>query len=219
MKGLKRDSTSGKVSVAVAAATLSAKPKRRWPWVAAAGLAVAAALIWFFVPASPLKVLGITQISHDGYPMGNMLTDGARIYVTQWRPEGLVLEQASTTGGETSSIPSPIKSMWIDDISPDHSQLLVNTAESTRWLTARERELLTTSYFHCRVHCASRTQCAGLGEPTCCSTTCCSPPVCSNLAPDRHGSQTPHVNHIVAPRRIHDRPGLLRYGFRLASDD
>jgi Tol biopolymer transport system component/predicted Ser/Thr protein kinase len=133
LKGLKRDSTSGKVSAAVATATLSTKPKRRWPWVAAvaAGLAVAAALIWFFVPASPPKVLGIKQITHDGYPMGNMLTDGARIYVTQWRPEGLVLEQVSTTGGETSSIPSPIKSMWIDDISPDHSQLLVNTAEST----------------------------------------------------------------------------------------
>ncbi len=133
LKGLKRDSTSGKVSVAVATATLSAKPKRRWPWLAAAaaGLAVAAALIWFFVPAGPLKVLGITQITHDGYPMGNMLTDGARIYVTQWRPEGLALEQVSTTGGETSSIPSPIKNMWIDDISTDHSQLLVNTAVST----------------------------------------------------------------------------------------
>ena len=133
LKGLKRDSTSGKVSVAVATATLSAKPKRRWPWVtaAAAGLVVAAALIWFLVPARPLKVLGITQITHDGYPMGNMLTDGARIYVTQWRPEGLVLEQVSTTGGETSSIPSPIKNMWINDISSDHSQLLVNTAVPT----------------------------------------------------------------------------------------
>jgi eukaryotic-like serine/threonine-protein kinase len=133
LKGLKRDSTSGKVSVAVATATLSAKPKRRWPWLtaAAAGLAVAATLIWFFIPARPPKVLGITQITHDGYPMGNMLTDGARIYVTQWRPEGLVLEQVSTTGGETSSIPSPIKNMWIDDISNDHSQLLVNTAVST----------------------------------------------------------------------------------------
>ncbi len=59
--------------------------------------------------------------------MGNMLTDGARVYVTQCRPEGLVLEQVSATGGETSAIPSPIKNMWMDDISPDHSQLLVGS--------------------------------------------------------------------------------------------
>jgi serine/threonine protein kinase len=133
LKGLKRDSTSGKVSVAVSNAPLSAKPKRRWPWVAAAaaGLALAAAVIWLVVPASPPKVLGIAQITHDGFPMGNMLTDGARVYVTQWRPEGLVLAQVSTTGGETSSIPSPIERMLINDISPDHSQLLVNTAEGT----------------------------------------------------------------------------------------
>jgi eukaryotic-like serine/threonine-protein kinase len=133
LKGLKRDSTSGKVSVAVATATLAAKSKTRWPLVAAAaaGLAVAAALIWYFIRANPPKVTGITQITHDGFPMGNMLTDGARVYVTQWRPDGLVLEQVSTIGGETSSIPSPIKSMWMDDISPDHSQLLVNTAVST----------------------------------------------------------------------------------------
>jgi serine/threonine protein kinase/Tol biopolymer transport system component len=133
LKGLKRDSTSGKVSVAVANAALSAKPNRRWPWVAAAaaGLAVAAAVIWLVVPASPPKVIGIAQITRDGFPMGNMLTDGTRVYVTQWRPEGLVLAQVSTTGGETSSIPSPIERMWINDISPDHSQLLVNTAEGT----------------------------------------------------------------------------------------
>ncbi len=85
LKGLKRDSTSGKVSVAVANATLSAKPNRRWPWVAAAaaGLAVAGAVIWLVVPASPPKVIGIAQITRDGFPMGNMLTDGTRVYVTQ----------------------------------------------------------------------------------------------------------------------------------------
>src|SRR5260370_31320906 len=77
LKGLKRDSTSGKVSVAVAIATLSAKPKLRWLWVAAAaaGLVLAASGIWFFVPPSPINVLGIVQITHDSFPMGNILTN------------------------------------------------------------------------------------------------------------------------------------------------
>src|SRR5213075_2128990 len=63
--------------------------------------------------------------------MGDMLTDGARVYVTQWRPEGLVLAQVSASGGETSAIPSPVERMMIDDISSDHSQLLVGSQEPT----------------------------------------------------------------------------------------
>src|SRR3989449_182353 len=64
------------------------------------------------------------------------------------------------------------------------------TQARERWLAARERELLTTSYFPCCVHCASRTQCAGLGEPA----FVLRPAVhrqCTNLARDRHRSQTP----------------------------
>jgi eukaryotic-like serine/threonine-protein kinase len=132
LKGLRRDTTSGRVSVAVTAAPQAGQRKALWPWaVGAAGLLAVAALAWFLLPVSPPKVTGTTQITHDGYPMGNMLTDGARVYVTQWRPEGLVLAQVSATGGETSAIPTPVKSMMIDDISADHSQLLVSSAEST----------------------------------------------------------------------------------------
>jgi Tol biopolymer transport system component/predicted Ser/Thr protein kinase len=133
LKRLKRDTTSGRVSVAVAAATQAPKPKRRWPLVvgASAALLLAAALVWFFFPVSPPKVTGITQITHDGYVMGNMLTDGARIYVTQFRPEGQVLAQVSATGGETSAIPAAVEHMMIEDISPDHSQLLVGTMTGT----------------------------------------------------------------------------------------
>jgi Tol biopolymer transport system component/predicted Ser/Thr protein kinase len=128
LKGLKRDTSSGKVSAAVGTLQLTAKPKRLWPWIAAPlGLLAIAVLIWFLIPVSPPRVTGVTQITHDGFSMGNMLTDGARIYVAQFRPDGLVLAQVSTTGGETSAIPSPVKNMMIDDISADHSQLLVGS--------------------------------------------------------------------------------------------
>jgi serine/threonine protein kinase/Tol biopolymer transport system component len=133
LKRLKRDTTSGRVSVAVAVSAEAPKGKLRWPWVAAASaaLAVAAALFWFLLPMSPPKVTSTTQITHDGFPMGNMLTDGARVYVTQWRPQGVVLAQVSSTGGETSTIPAPVKSMMIFDISADHSQLLVGSLVPT----------------------------------------------------------------------------------------
>ena len=132
LKGLKRDSTSGKVSVAVSSITPAAKSKRLWPWaVGAAALLLLAALVWYLIPVSLPKVTGTTQITHDGFPMGNMLTDGARIYVTQFRPERIVVAQVSTTGGDSSEISTPIKSVTIHDISADHSQLLVGTMVPT----------------------------------------------------------------------------------------
>jgi eukaryotic-like serine/threonine-protein kinase len=127
LKRLKRDTTSGRVSVAVAAATQAPKRKSGWFWAGTGAALLIAALVLFFFPVSPPKVTGTTQITHDGYVMGNMLTDGARIYVTQFRPEGLVLAQVSATGGETSAIPAAVKDMMIDDISADHSQLLVGS--------------------------------------------------------------------------------------------
>jgi eukaryotic-like serine/threonine-protein kinase len=133
LKRLKRDSTSGRVTVAVAPAVQAPAGRRRWLWLFAGVtvLLVAAVAFWALFPVSPPKVTGITQVTHDGYGMGNMLTDGARVYTTQWRPEGVVLAQVSSTGGETSTIPAPVKSMNIHDISPDHSQLLVGSMVPT----------------------------------------------------------------------------------------
>src|SRR5260370_5265329 len=57
LKRLKRDTTSERVSVAVAAATQAPKPKRRWPLVvgASAALMLAAALVCLFFPITPPK--------------------------------------------------------------------------------------------------------------------------------------------------------------------
>jgi Tol biopolymer transport system component/predicted Ser/Thr protein kinase len=133
LKRLKRNSTSGRVSVAAPSATQAPGGKRRGFWLLAGvtGMLVAAAAVWAWFPVSPPKVTGITQITRDGYSMGNMLTDGARVYTTQWRPDGVVLAQVSSAGGQTSAIPAPLKSMRIDDISPDHSQLLVGSIVPT----------------------------------------------------------------------------------------
>jgi Tol biopolymer transport system component/predicted Ser/Thr protein kinase len=133
LKRLKRDSTSDRVSVAAPSATQAPEGKRRWLWPLAGvtGLLVAAVAVWAWFPVSPPKVTGITQITRDGYIMGNMLTDGARVYTTQWRPDGVVLAQVSSAGGETSTIPAPIESMALLSISPDHSQLLVSNMVAT----------------------------------------------------------------------------------------
>jgi dipeptidyl aminopeptidase/acylaminoacyl peptidase len=63
--------------------------------------------------------------------MGYMLTDGARVYVTQMRPDGMVLAEVSVNGGETLAVPTPIPNMAINDIDRDHSQLLVGSIQPT----------------------------------------------------------------------------------------
>jgi len=127
LKRLKRDSTSGRVTAAAGVAQTSRRSRfGAWALGGATVVLAAAALVWFLLPVSPPKVTGITQITRDGYVMGNMLTDGARVYTTQWRPDGVVLAQVSSAGGETSTIPAPIESMALLSISPDHSQLLVS---------------------------------------------------------------------------------------------
>ncbi len=132
LKRLKRESTSGRVTVAVPPARSAAEKHRWWlPVAGAVALVIAAIAAWALFPVSPPRVTGVTQITHDGYALGNMLTDGARVYVTQIRPEGLSLAQVSSTGGDTSAIPAPIKSMMISDISPDHSQLMVGSLVPT----------------------------------------------------------------------------------------
>jgi Tol biopolymer transport system component len=133
LKGLKRDSTSGKVSVAVPAAPPVTK-RKLWPWAAAAlALAAVATLVWFLIPVNPPRVTGTTQITHDGYFIQNILADASRVYVDQIRPEGVVLAQVSVTGGETSLIPisGPSRTMSVEDISGDHSQLLLREFDPT----------------------------------------------------------------------------------------
>jgi len=127
LKRLKRDTTS-----TFTAASQTARPKRTWLWLSAATTATAfvAILVWVLLPVSSAKVIGTRQITRDGFAMGNMLTDGARIYVTQFRPEGLVLAQVSTSGGESSPIATPVRDVIIHDISPDHSQILVSSRET-----------------------------------------------------------------------------------------
>ena len=82
LKRLKRDTTSGGATAATPVAEESHGGTRWWPWfaLALALLLIAAGVGWSFFPVSPPKVTGVTQITHDGYRMGNMVTDGSRIY-------------------------------------------------------------------------------------------------------------------------------------------
>lgn len=86
----------------------------------------AAAAVRVLMPVQQPRVTGSTQLTHDGKVKGAAVTDGSRVYFTErkGRRETL-LEQVSLSGGEILQTQSSIKNFDIQDISSDHSQLLV----------------------------------------------------------------------------------------------
>jgi Tol biopolymer transport system component len=61
-----------------------------------------------------------------------VLTDGSRLYITETSGGSQPLVQSSSAGGPTSVIPTPFTNIGLSDISPDHTQLLVENSEGTQ---------------------------------------------------------------------------------------
>ena len=103
--------------------------RRHWrivlPTAAALIILALAVVAWLRRSVQPPRIVRITQITHDGVSKTNVLTDGSRIYITEATGPKQTLVQASVSGGETSPVPTPFDSIYAADISPDHSQLMV----------------------------------------------------------------------------------------------
>ena len=129
LKRLRRDTTSGRIS-AVSGVPPFTKGKWKWVAIALAVLVAAAAVVWLSSSPRPPRVLATTQITRDGLAKGGVLTDGSRIYTTEISPNSRIV-QASSAGGETSTIPTSFSNVTTSGISPDHTQLMVFTFSGT----------------------------------------------------------------------------------------
>ena len=129
LKRLARDTTSGKIE-AVAPASSG---RSRWPWAAAAVILiviVGVTFAWLSSPPPLPKVLSTTQLTRDGIPKLNVVSDGSRVYLTE-RGSSEQIVQVSAAGGDTSPIPTPFPRAFLGGISPDHTQLLVGSMVGT----------------------------------------------------------------------------------------
>ena len=130
LKRLKRESDSSKIL------TITEKKQRtvHWFWIFAIALVafgLGEVIIDFFRPSPLPRVIATRQLTNDGLPKSALFSDGSRLFFTEERGGHDVLTQVSITGGETSNIPAPFTSVFIHDISPDHSKLLVADQQST----------------------------------------------------------------------------------------
>ncbi len=104
----------------------------RWAhlrWLALGALATVVIMVLAFWLQSPLpapKVLNYTDLTSDRerkFPP--LVTDGTRLYFMMPQKDKWTLAEVSTSGGETAPIPSHLEDIWLDDISPDGSELLI----------------------------------------------------------------------------------------------
>ncbi len=108
--------------------------RRRWMLglSASAVLAVLVGAVFFFLllnrPHPQPRVTRITQLTGTGRQKWNRLvTDGPRIYFSDWIGGGTALLQVSASGGDAVPVPTLNQNVWAWDISPNGSELLVNT--------------------------------------------------------------------------------------------
>ncbi len=136
LKRLKRDTDSGKTSgtrTGEIVVTSPARSRLRFWFAGAVVLLLILVITAFSLRSSNRipRIVGSTQITRDGFPKGGLVTDGARMYFTEFVGERSILTQVSTAGGETGTIPTVFTSIEINDISADHSELLARDRIAT----------------------------------------------------------------------------------------
>jgi eukaryotic-like serine/threonine-protein kinase len=133
LKRLKRDTESGKVvagnAAQVPAPLTIVRGSLARVLVASIGTIVLAvlAIASFYLrsPLPPPKIVGSTQLTSDGIAKGSLVTDGSRLYFTEFSGDHFIMSQVSVTGGENAVIPSSLANPIVQDVAPDSSQLLL----------------------------------------------------------------------------------------------
>src|ERR1700678_357648 len=108
------------------ALTTAPQPKpTKSPWLAVAGVFALAILIGVIVvlksPESTPAVISSLQITNDGISKRSLVTDGTRLYFSEYVSGHSVLMQVSASGGETAPVPSSLARADVYDFFPGRS--------------------------------------------------------------------------------------------------
>src|SRR5262249_2634347 len=107
----------------------STQTKRRVNYyILAAAILAATALAYFSLrPLLPPRVLGVTQITNDRLQKSFFVSDGSRLYISELSNNRPTLVQVSAAGGNPVKMPLPFRDFWLDDISPNGSELFIGS--------------------------------------------------------------------------------------------
>ena len=130
LKRLKRDTESGRATPVLTPPSPREMLPRRTSWLKwiaiAAGLAIVAILAyWFRGPLPPPRIAGSKQITNDGLPKFNLVTDGNRLYFNENPPSRYSIAQVSVNGGDTAPVDVPWDNPIVMGASVERNELLV----------------------------------------------------------------------------------------------
>ena len=136
LRRLKRDTDSDKILTVQSHESSAVRPPqpkraRRATLMAMTALLVIAAVGWLLLPSPMPKVVGLKQITRDGFFKGRLVTDGSRVYFPEFSGGHMVLGQVSVSGGDTLTVPVPFQNVNIFGLSSDRSTLLISEFTST----------------------------------------------------------------------------------------
>lgn len=111
---------------------------RERPFLTLSVLMVLAVGLLYLMPRPPMqpRIVGSEQITNNGLNKLGLqnaalstspVTDGARLYFSQFSDGAYVLTQVSVAGGETVGLASPLHNIWVQDISHNGAELLVSS--------------------------------------------------------------------------------------------
>lgn len=127
---------SPRLALPAGTAKVEAKKSARWQkWVGIEALIAAAALLafWQRPQSPPPKVIASQELTNDGLPKESLVTDGNRIYFTEYPPGRIVIAEVSSRGGETAALDVPITNPHLTAISKDQSELLAVEIGGANW--------------------------------------------------------------------------------------
>jgi eukaryotic-like serine/threonine-protein kinase len=140
LKRLRRDTDSGRTA-ATSVIGPAAEIQRSTSWVkwtvsAVLLIAVAGLVVWMRTPLPAPKLVGSKQITNDGMPKFGFVSDGDRLYISEYASSALSVVQVSATGGVTGPIDIPLTNPFAVGVSADRAELLVGQSspiESPFW--------------------------------------------------------------------------------------
>ena len=82
-------------------------------------------------PVAAPAVSSVKQFTHDGITKTNLVSDESHLYVTEWVAARHVVIKYSIDGADHAAVPSTFNDFQANDISPDHSSLLITPMQGS----------------------------------------------------------------------------------------
>ena len=91
-------------------------------------LGVAALIVANRNPRS-LRASNFVQVTNDGQAkQGPIVSDGGRLYFREGASNHYTLAEAAVTGGETTTLPTPLQAPFVLDMAPNRSEFIVGSS-------------------------------------------------------------------------------------------